>query len=224
MLDPNISLDLKEAHNFFEMFGRRNVPFAAALALSSTAYEARDAVRVSLPKRFTIRRPWIIKGIGVERATKSRLQAAVFSRDAFMAEQEEGGLRTGTQIIPVGRLAQTHARRIIPKSQWPGKLLDRPSYFYRAGQLFERKGKGRISPVYLFRAALRHVPHRAWRRTAQVRRALRARAVRHVALRRGVPSLPPSFRIDSMWPPRRSFRFLPEGVGGARSANSSGFF
>ena len=158
MLDPNISLDLKEAHSFFEMFGRRNVPFAAALALSSTAYEARDAVRASLPKRFTIRRPWIIKGIGVERATKSRLQAAVFSRDAFMAEQEEGGVRTGTQIIPVGRLAQTHARRIIPKSQWPGKLLDRPSYFYRAGQLFERKGKGRISPVYLFRKRVRIAP------------------------------------------------------------------
>ena len=61
------------------------MPYATARALTSVAYAARDDVRKELPGRFTLRRPWVARGITVEPAKKSKPAARVFSRDAFMA-------------------------------------------------------------------------------------------------------------------------------------------
>lgn len=110
-----------------------------------------------MPHRFTVRSPWIIRGIGFERATKSSLEATVFSRDMFMADQETGGTRTGTQTIPVGRMAGIHATRVIPKSQLPAALKARKNVFYRAGSLFERRSN-RIESLYIFRKRARIAP------------------------------------------------------------------
>jgi hypothetical protein len=146
VLDLTAEIDASTAN--LSNLARRQVPFATARALTSVAYDARDEVRRQLPKRFIIRRPWVAKGIGVERATKANLEATVFSRDKFMAQQEEGGTKTGKQVIPVGRLAQKARSEVIPRSQWPGRLMARKSVFYRAGTLFERRGK-EIHVLYL---------------------------------------------------------------------------
>lgn len=150
MLQLDLDLNLNAAIAFLSNLSRRHIPFAAARALSAVAAAARDAVRMDMPHRFSVRRPWIIRGIGSERATKSNLEAAVFSRDMFMANQEAGGTRTGTQTIPVGRMAGIHATRAIPKSQLPAALKARKNVFYRAGSLFERRGN-RIESLYIFR-------------------------------------------------------------------------
>ncbi|EDP60943.1 hypothetical protein BAL199_08228 [alpha proteobacterium BAL199] len=136
---------------------RRQVPFATARALTSVAYAARDEVRKELPGRFTLRRPWVARGIAVEPAKKSKPAARVFSRDAFMVAQETGGPKPDARPIPVGRIAAVHKTRVVPLSQWVAPLLRRKNVFYRAGSVFERKGD-RIAAVYLLRRQVSVAP------------------------------------------------------------------
>ena len=136
---------------------RRQVPFATARALTSVAYAARDEVRKELPGRFTLRRPWVARGIAVEPAKKLKPAARVFSRDAFMAAQETGGPKPDARQIPAGRLAAVHKTRLVPRSQWVAPLLRRKNVFYRAGSVFERKGD-RIEALYRLRRQVSVVP------------------------------------------------------------------
>ena len=158
MLKLDVSADVAEATEYLSDMARRRVPDAAAKALTRTAYDARDAVRDSLPKRFNLRRPWVSRGIGVTPATPRTLMAAVWSRDRFMALQETGGSKTGKLAIPVGPMAQIAQTRVIPKSQWPRQMLAKKHVFYRAGTVFERVGGRRIRALYLLRRQQRVAP------------------------------------------------------------------
>lgn len=158
MLSFDCTADINAATAFLSDLSVRHVPFAAARALNRTASLARDAVRSDMPQRFTLRRPWVAKGIGIERASKEDLNAVVFSRDAFMADQEYGANRSGaTQIIPVGRMAEIHASRVIPKSQWPKAHYAKGKAVFYAGTLFQRRGK-KLEALYLFRKKVRIAP------------------------------------------------------------------
>jgi hypothetical protein len=101
-----------------------------------------------MPRRFTIRRPWVLQGIGVRFARAGSLEAAVFSRDEFMREQEYGGIRHGSKAraIPMGRLRDLHYKAVIPKSQRPQALMARRTTFYCNGMLYERRGRNHIQP------------------------------------------------------------------------------
>jgi hypothetical protein len=163
----DLTADIDAATASLSNLARKHVPFATARALTSVAYDARDEVRRQLPKRFIIRRPWVAKGIGVERATKADLEATIFSRDRFMAMQEEGGVKTGKQAVPVGRLAQRARSEVIPRSQWPGRLMARKSVFYRAGTLFERRGK-EVHALYLLGRQVKVRPRFGMEETVQI--------------------------------------------------------
>lgn len=90
MLTISVKSEISALARQLDAATTRQLPFAVANALTSTAFAARDAVRASMPSRFTIRRQWVIKGIAVKKATKADLTAVVFSRDAFMRRQETG--------------------------------------------------------------------------------------------------------------------------------------
>ena len=130
---------------------------AVRKALTGLAYDVRDGVRASLPNRFTIRRPWVAKGIGVAPASASTLTATVFSRDRFMEQQETGGTKSGRLSIPVGRMAAIARTKVLPKSLWPRALRSRRTVFVRSGKVFERKGK-QVGVLYLLRKRQRVRP------------------------------------------------------------------
>lgn len=163
-------------------------PNTAAKALTGTAFDARDEVRRTLPQHFTLRRPWVSRGIGVTAAQPRTLMAEVFSRDRFMAPQEYGGTKDRTATIPVGRMGAIAQSRVIPRSQWAGRLMaTKPNVFHRGGAIFERS-RGGIQALYLIRraqpvkarlgmaATVRSVALREFRR--QMDRALRAEMAR----------------------------------------------
>jgi hypothetical protein len=158
MVRLELTAELAKATAYLSTLAKTRVPHAAARALTSTAFDARDAVRARLPERFTIRRPWVPRGIGVTPATPRALTALVWSRDRFMALQESGGVKTGKLSIPVGPMAALARSRVIPKSQWPGRLLRKRNVFYRAGMVFERRGERAITPLYLLRKRQRVAP------------------------------------------------------------------
>lgn len=157
MIKPDLSVDLSEAEELLKALSPRNVSKPIRHALNNTALAARDAVRKDMPNRFTIRRPWAVRGIGAEFAKSGNLEAAVFSRDAFMRDQEEGGVRSGARArsIPVGRMRALHSSRVIPKALRPQAIMNKKNVFYHAGMLFERRSKGRVEALYMFRKQTR---------------------------------------------------------------------
>lgn len=159
MIQLDLTADITAATQSLSDLQLRHAPFATARALTDAARDARDAVRADLPHRFNIRKPWVAKGINIEGATKSHLVAHVFSRDAFMSEQEDGGTRAKSlaRAIPVGRLGDVHQNKVIPQSQRPRALLAKKNVFYQSGKIFERRGKN-IETLYLIRKSVRIRP------------------------------------------------------------------
>ncbi|MEA1052332.1 hypothetical protein U5801_21355 [Lamprobacter modestohalophilus] len=166
MLRLDLTADVVRASHWLAEAARRRIPEAAARALTGVAYDARDAVRAELPRRFSLRRPWVSRGIGVVPARSTTLQASVYSRDAFMRLQEEGGRKPRTAAIPVGPMAAKARTQVIPRSQWPGRLSQRRSTFYRAGTLFERQGAG-LQPLWRRRSAQPVAPRFGMRETVR---------------------------------------------------------
>jgi len=151
MLKLDVTADVTKATEHLSDLARQHVPNATARALTRTAFDARDAVRDGLPERFNLRRPWISRGIGVTPAKPRTLMAEVWSRDRFMAAQETGGSHPDARPIPAGRLREMAQTRVIPKSQWLDQVKNKPTVFYRAGMLFERRDERRILALYLLR-------------------------------------------------------------------------
>jgi hypothetical protein len=153
MLKLDLTADLTGASLFLSQLRTQRAAKAIAEALNKTAMSARDAVRKDMPRRFTIRRPWVLQGIGVQFARSGLPEAAVFSRDEFMREQEFGGIRHGgkARSIPMGRIRDLHRKAIIPKYMRPQVLMARRTTFYRNGMLYERRDKNHIELLYQFR-------------------------------------------------------------------------
>lgn len=135
--------------------------FACARALTRTATDAQKEVRAEIPRRFRLRRRWIVQGIRTERATKNELVAKVVSRDWFMKFQEEGGTRrpqaSKRMVVPVDD--RTRARRLKNRKQ--NRADDRAGAMGYKGAFYvrfkdgheaiaKRRGKKRFPLVILY--------------------------------------------------------------------------
>lgn len=74
---------------------RRQIPFAAALALTRTAQLARDAITARLPQTFDRPTPFTQRGVSYRPASKANLTATVLvlpRQAAYLTTQETGGI------------------------------------------------------------------------------------------------------------------------------------
>jgi hypothetical protein len=108
---------------------KKQVPFAAAVALTRSARQGLLAVQKSIPQRFIIRKRGLLARFRMVRASKRdwpNLQAFVGSLDKFWSLQESGGTKkptgSGTIAIPT-RLARPHPTAKIRKSNLPGEAI-----------------------------------------------------------------------------------------------------
>jgi len=110
----------------------KQLPFATSLGLNLTLKDAQDEVREQLPKRFKVRRPWVVRGVQVKPSNKNRLWGSVEQRDPFMALQESGGVKTprGRAIaVPVGALARLAKTRVLTKGRRPAAQLKKKNVY-----------------------------------------------------------------------------------------------
>lgn len=112
----------------------KQVRFAASVAVYETARACAEGVKEDLDKHFTVRKPWIKKGIWVapsgSKAIRARagkdgaLYAEVGTADEFMALQALGGTkRKKGRAMGVPVEVRNPITTVLPPSKWPKALL-----------------------------------------------------------------------------------------------------
>jgi hypothetical protein len=138
-----------EVYKYLDRAARKQVPFAAALALTRVAQLGQLRVRSRLPSKFHLRSGWVAGGIRVVPARKSdwpHQYSAVGSRDDFMLMQETGGTkrpRSAPALAIPGVRQPRGAGGRMPKGQRPAALLKRRGYFTQ--RLTSGRNKGQMA-------------------------------------------------------------------------------
>jgi len=129
-----------DAHGGFERLERRlrekprQIPFAAALALTETARQVKQAEYEAMPKVFDRPTPFTLNSLRVKSATKQDLTAAVFFRE-FAAKGTPANKYLGPEVFSGERQLKRSevalaARGLIPKGTYlvPGKKAPLDKY------------------------------------------------------------------------------------------------
>lgn len=149
----SVSTDLARFAATLNRLGREQLPYAAALALNSTARTAREVVTRELPLIFDAKgapsTPFTMRAIGTLSARKNNLTAEVFVKDQqakYLRIEETGGIRTSRPgkpvLIPVDVARNAYGN--IPRGLLRKLLADPESYFLGRARgiygLWERAG------------------------------------------------------------------------------------
>lgn len=191
MVDLRIDLETSPALNALSDLKRSQIPFATALALTRTAQHAQREVVRQLPERFTIRSPFIARGVRVQPATKASQESAVYWRGPngsrfgeTLARHETGGTkRPANRYLALPRNVSRGAGGRIPKGQRPAAVLKRKRVYAQelangAKAIYQRGPKGspprllyyltprpaRIAPDFRFRETAREAAQRVFRK------------------------------------------------------------
>ncbi len=137
-------VDATDAINYLNKVSIKQLPFATAKSLNDVAFSANREVSRDMSKTFIIRRPFVQKGLRVDKAKKKNLTATVFHRDAYMDKQQVGGtLRGVLHRISVPAMIRTNIRKRIPKSKRPSTILKKPKVRLGPYGILERTTKGK---------------------------------------------------------------------------------
>lgn len=112
---------------------RENLPFAEAMALNETAFQAKDALVAQMPQKFDLRSNRPKKGFRVKKAAKKQAlrESSVTHLDDWMGIHETGGtkqkkLGNGDMGIPMGAVTSALAKGgkgTIRETMYPRNLL-----------------------------------------------------------------------------------------------------
>jgi len=104
----NIAADIAAAERMLSDIGRKQLPFATALAINDTAEAVKQVEERDIAARFDRPTPFTQKGIGIKRATKSTLSARVGVKPiqaGYLKRQVTGGTRWPAGralVVPAG--------------------------------------------------------------------------------------------------------------------------
>jgi hypothetical protein len=158
---------------------QKQIPFAMATALNTTANAVQSEVRQGLNERFTLRRKAFIENTiyrqrGTDFATKSHFQAIVRvhpERDV-LAKHERGGTKAPIDgkylMLPTSAVRRTK-RDLIAESQKPRALYGKKGVFKRGDVLYKESGRGksrRLTALYVFKRSAKIRPRLGMQDTA----------------------------------------------------------
>ena len=125
MITVSVKASVDQARRTVEAMTTKNFNFAVARALTATAKDAQEQVKLSMPSRFTIRRTWVQNGIRIIPATRDTMTATVYSIDPFMSRQEDGADKTPAKdkyvAVPLANVRR-NKKDLITKAQQPGRI------------------------------------------------------------------------------------------------------
>ena len=131
MINVSVSIDISKALAKLRDFPSNQLPFAVASALTTTAQQTSNLLTNKLPEFFDRPTPFTMRAIGIERATKAKLQARVFVKPdqlKYLVFGIDGGTRApkGRAIplpvdqatnqygnLPRGKIKQLLARKDV---------------------------------------------------------------------------------------------------------------
>lgn len=156
MSQKNVNINLNEFLGALSVLERKNLPYAKAVALNNTAFQAKDALVSAMPGKFSLRSTRPVKGFRVEKATKKQLvpAATVMHLDNWMTIHEFGGTKQPTKgkrmAIP-SKEAQAKGRTGSGKmgKRWQSKTMRSAVGFAdprAAGAMGGKGNKGRGNP------------------------------------------------------------------------------
>lgn len=124
-----ISVDVKKAVGALDALSERQLPFAAMKTLNEIATTFQANEQNVMRQDFTIRRPWVLQGIKIDRgdfATKQNLRVRVHVDDSrdFLEKFEPGGTRTpiGSKGLSIPFNVRSSKQAIVPKGMRPKAL------------------------------------------------------------------------------------------------------
>lgn len=120
----SISADFDAADRMLSDLGRRQLPFATAMALNDTVDDGLKAVEREIEHKFSNPTRWTKRAFYRRRATKTRLEATIRRKDAqrgrhYLEVQRKGGVRpqTGLEKLVSSRLKYAgNIRTVTPAS------------------------------------------------------------------------------------------------------------
>jgi hypothetical protein len=154
----SIRADFDRAERMLSDIGRKQLPFASAMALNDTAGDVKGAEEQSIGRTFDRPTPFTQRGVYVRRASKSRLYAEVGVKRVqagYLRRQVTGGVRTpegAALLVPVsarlnkyGNLPKTALKRarsrtdVFVASRSAEETRHLPPGVYQRGR--KRRGK-----------------------------------------------------------------------------------
>jgi hypothetical protein len=101
-----IRVDGRATESWLERLFADQLPYATSVALNHTAKAVQAAIRASIERHFTIRRPWVLQGITIPRFSDKRDQPMVVTvqldpQRAFLGKFEAGGAKAGSPELPI---------------------------------------------------------------------------------------------------------------------------
>lgn len=124
-MELSVQTDIEQAIRKLQSIAEaQQLRFAVAAALTDTAKQGQAEVKANMPRRFTLRRQWVVSGIRIKPATKADLEAWVYSKDPFMGRQEQGGIKRPKedQHLAVPYQARRNPRSLIRTADLPRNL------------------------------------------------------------------------------------------------------
>lgn len=134
----DITLNIKEVNKAFDDLIAKQLPFAAAKALTKTAKDAQKALDRQVDKKIDRPTPFTRRSFGVSPAKKSKLLSSIFIKDiqaGYLKYLVDGGVRVpkggkGAFLVPVNiRLNKFGNIPGLRRGAKVEKLLARPNTF-----------------------------------------------------------------------------------------------
>lgn len=135
---------------------KKQIPFALAGTINDVAFKGMQSAKADIPRYLQNPKPWIKKGVRVEKASKKKLRGRVYIPkdrwDAAMKWQVEGGAQQphGRQHAVPTRRTRLNTYGNPTPAQRASRLANNPKYFsgkpknqsdLGAG-IWKRKGRG----------------------------------------------------------------------------------
>jgi hypothetical protein len=146
-MDISLTVDFKDVVAALDQTAQRQMPFIMAKTLTGIAQDVQAQVKKQLGVKFDKPTPFTVRGVFMERAEKTRLQAAVYfpeSQDASGRAQREY-IRPGAE--GTGARHQKKTEFLLSRMGFlPPGWVTVPGSFFKDGNKFDQYGN--ISGAY----------------------------------------------------------------------------